>query len=100
GSLAAPTADVDATWLPQPGSRVRLGAKGQPLTWSGSARVQAEALPLELLGSLAPGLSGTVDGTAELSGSRRGYRTRVQAATAALAYPPSLERLETGTVKA
>jgi outer membrane protein assembly factor BamA len=100
GSLAAPVAEVDATWLPQPGSRVRLEAKGQPRTWSGSARVQAEALPLELLGAFTPGLTGTVNGTAELSGNRRGYRTRVDATTAALAFPPNLERLESGTVKA
>jgi len=98
GSLAAPAADVDATWLPQEGALVHLTAKGQPRTLAGSATVRTEALPLELLAAFAPGLAGTVTGTAELAGSPRGYRTKVNAATAALAFPPSLRRLESATV--
>jgi len=98
GPLTTPEAVVDATWLPRTGSLVNLQAKGRPIGWSGSAKVRMEALPLEILGALAPGLAGTVTGTAELSGSPTGYRTRVDAATAALALPPSLQRLESGKV--
>jgi outer membrane protein assembly factor BamA len=98
GSLAAPAADVDATWHPQEGALVRLQAKGQPRTMTGSATVQAETLPLELLAAFAPGLAGTVTGTVELAGSPRGYHTQVKAATAALSFPPNLQRLESGTV--
>ncbi|HEV7509943.1 MAG TPA: translocation/assembly module TamB domain-containing protein [Thermoanaerobaculia bacterium] len=98
GSLAAPAAGVDATWLPQPGALVHLQAKGQPRTMAGSAAVRTETLPLELLAAFAPGLAGTVTGTAELAGSPRGYRTKVSLATASLALPPSLQRLESGTV--
>jgi translocation and assembly module TamA len=100
GSVAAPDATVDAAWLPRAGSSVRIEAKGRPRTWSGTAKVRTEALPLEMLGALAPGLAGTVTGTAELSGSPSGYRTRVEAAAADLALPPSLQRLESGTVTA
>jgi outer membrane protein assembly factor BamA len=98
GSLAAPTAGVDATWLPQEGALVRLQAKGQPRTMTGSATVRTETLPLELLAAFAPGLAGTVTGSAELAGSPRGYRTKVNAAMAALSFPPSLQRLENGTL--
>ncbi|HEX6903825.1 MAG TPA: translocation/assembly module TamB domain-containing protein [Thermoanaerobaculia bacterium] len=100
GTLEAPDAGAEATWIPRPGSRVRLEAKGKPLTWTGNAKVQAEALPLEMLGAFAPGLAGTFTGTADLSGSRKGYRTRVEAATAALAYPPVLEGVESANVTA
>lgn len=100
GSLAAPDAVVNATWLPQAGSLVRVEAKGKALAWSGSAKVRTEALPLSLLAAFAPGLSGTVTGTADVSGSPRAYRTRVEAATADLSYPPALQGLATGTVRA
>ena len=97
GALSAPAAEVDATWLPQAGASVHLQAKGQPRTMAGSATVRAETLPLELLAAFAPGLAGTVTGTVELAGSPRGYHTKVNAATAALSFPPSLQRLESGT---
>jgi translocation and assembly module TamA len=100
GTLESPDASAEATWIPGPGSRVRLEAKGKPRTWAGNAKVQAEALPLEMLGAFAPGLSGTLTGTADLSGSRRGYRIRVEAATAALAYPPVVEGVESANVTA
>ncbi|HSS75724.1 MAG TPA: translocation/assembly module TamB domain-containing protein, partial [Thermoanaerobaculia bacterium] len=98
GSLATPAADVDATWLPQVGASVHLQAKGQPRTLSGSATVRAESFPLELLATYTPGLAGIATGTVELAGSPRGYRTQVKAATAALSFPPNLQRLESGTV--
>ncbi len=102
GNLASPDARVDATWLPRAGSLVSVEARGNPRTWSGSAKARMEALPLELLGQMAPGLAGTVTGTAELAGSSRarGYRTHVEAVTAGLALPPSLQSLESGTVTA
>ena len=53
-----------------------------------------------MLGAFAPGLAGTVTGTADLSGSRKGYRTRVEAATASLSYPPALQSLEGANVAA
>ncbi len=98
GSLAAPSGSVDATWRPQEGASVHLTAKGQPRTLTGSATMQTEALPLSLLADFAPGLEGTVTGTAELDGSPGGYRTKVNAATAALSLPPSLQRLGSGTL--
>src|SRR6185295_15550158 len=100
GSLTAPDAVLDATWLPQAGSLVRVEAKGKPRTWSGSAKVRMETLPLSMLATLAPGLAGTVTGTADLSGSPHGYRTRIEAVTAAVAYPPQLQQLENGTISA
>ncbi len=100
GPLTAPDAVVDATWLPQPNSLVRIQAKGRPVTWSGSAKVRTENLPLEMLATLAPGLAGTVTGTADLSGSPRGYRARIEAVTTAVSYPPQLQRLENGTIAA
>ena len=100
GSLTAPDVVVNATWLPQAGSLVRVEAKGKALAWSGSAKVRTEALPLAMLGAFAPGLAGTVTGTVDVSGSPRAYRTRVEAATADLAYPPALQGLATGTVTA
>ena len=100
GPLAAPDATLNATWLPRAGSLVRIEAKGKPLTRSGSAKVRTEALQLAMLGAFAPGLAGTVTGTAEISGSPSAYRTRVEAATADLAYPPALQGLATGTVTA
>ncbi|HEV8580436.1 MAG TPA: translocation/assembly module TamB domain-containing protein [Thermoanaerobaculia bacterium] len=96
GSLASPDAQLDATWLPQPGSLVRVEAKGRPRTWSGSAKVRTETLPLDLLGSMAPGLAGSVSGTAEISGSPRGYRAQMEAVTTEVAFPPNLRRLESG----
>lgn len=100
GLLTAPDAALDAMWLPQAGSLVRVEAKGKPSTWSGSAKVRMEALPLSMLGAVAPGLIGTVTGTADLSGSPRGYRTRIEAVTAAVSYPPQLQRLENATIAA
>ncbi len=100
GSLTAPDAVVNATWLPQTGSLVRVEAKGKALAWTGSAKVRTEALPLSMLSAFAPGLAGTVTGTVDLSGSPRAYRTRLEAATADLSYPPALQRLATGTVTA
>lgn len=100
GSLTAPDAVVNATWLPQTGSLVRVEAKGKALAWTGSAKVRTEALPLSMLSAFAPGLAGTVTGTVDVSGSPRAYRTRVEAATADLAYPPTLQELATGTVTA
>lgn len=100
GSLTAPDAVVEATWLPQPGSLVRVEAKGKALAWTGSAKVRTEALPLAMLSTYAPGLSGTVTSTVDVSGSPKAYRTRVEAATADLAYPPALQTLAAGTVTA
>src|SRR5215203_810799 len=100
GTLAAPNATVNATWLPQAGSLVRVEAKGNPLTRTGSAKVRTEALPLAMLGAFAPGLAGSVTGMVDLSGSPRAYRARVEAATAGLSYPPALQGLETGRVTA
>lgn len=100
GTLEAPDAGAEATWIPRPGSRVRLEAKGKPLTWAGNAKVQAESLPLEMLGTFAPGLAGTLTGTADLSGSKKGYRTRIEAATASVSFPPTLQSLESGNVTA
>ncbi|HEX4963396.1 MAG TPA: translocation/assembly module TamB domain-containing protein [Thermoanaerobaculia bacterium] len=100
GDLASPTATMDATWVPREGSLVNLKGQGKPRTWTGSATVRMEALPLELAAAFAPGLSGTVTGTAELAGSPKGYRTKVTAETASLAFPPSLETLASGTVGA
>ncbi|MFL6193057.1 MAG: translocation/assembly module TamB domain-containing protein [Thermoanaerobaculia bacterium] len=100
GTLVAPDAVVDATWLPRAGSRVRVEAKGKPLAWSGSATVDAEAVPLEMFQAFAPGLAGNVTGTVALAGTPRGYRTRVETAATGLAYPPALEGLESGTARA
>ncbi len=100
GPLTTPEAVIDATWLPRAGSRVQVAAKGRPDTWSGSAKVETENLPLEMLGAMAPGLAGSVTGTAELSGSPRGYLVRLATTTAAVAFPPQLQRLESATVSA
>jgi len=100
GRLDAPQAKLDASWVPEPGSRVAVKAEGQPLAQSGKANVQLENLSLGVLGGLAPGLSGIASGTADLSGGPRGYQTRVNATVAGVGYPPSLERLETATVAA
>lgn len=100
GSLTAPDTVVEATWLPQTGSLVRVEARGKALAWTGSAKVRTEGLPLAMLGAYAPGLAGSVTGTVDVSGSPKAYRTRVEAATADLAYPPALQTLATGTVTA
>ena len=91
GDLASPLAKVDATWLPEPGSRVKVKADGRPLTKTGSARAEIENLRLE---------QGTVSGTVELSGSPSSYRTRVDAEVAQAAFPPYLESLERSTIDA
>ncbi len=103
GPLASPLTSLDATWLPQAGSRSTRESQGAAADVErlgegrdgGSSSADARRV---LPG--VPGLTGTVTGTAEVSGTRRGYRTRVEARTAALAFPPSLEKLESGTVKA
>lgn len=100
GPLDSPRAKAAATWLPRAGSLVRIDAEGLPRTWTGTAKVRTEALPLEMASAFAPGLSGTLTATVDLSGSPRGYKTRVEAQPAGLAYPPALERLESGTVTA
>ena len=85
GKLDSPLAKVDATWLPEPGSRVKLQAEGRPITKTGSARAEIENLRLE---------QGVVSGTVSLSGSPRSYRTRVDGEVAQAAFPPYLESLE------
>ena len=42
GSLTSPLAKVDASWVPEPGARVKLRADGRVGTWTGSARVEVE----------------------------------------------------------
>lgn len=84
GELDNPLLKVDATWLPEPGSRVKVNAEGRPVTKTGSARAEIENLRLE---------QGTVSGTVQLSGSPRSYRTSVDAEVSAATYPPYLERL-------
>lgn len=99
GRLDAPRGELTADWRPRVGSRVRVEAKGDPLARSGSARVGMERLPLGLFEAWAAGLSGTVTGTAEISGAPRAYRTRLAADVAEAAYPPQLQRLETARVE-
>lgn len=95
GSLASPLTKVDATWVPEPGSRVHLKADGRPATWVGSARVELENVALALAGQ-----QGRVSGTAELSGSPRSYRTKVDASLTQAAYPPYLDSLDQAHVTA
>lgn len=99
GRLDAPRGELTADWRPREGSRVRVEAKGDPLARSGSARVGMERVPLGLFEAWAAGLSGSVTGTAEISGEPRAYRTRIGADVVDAAYPPQLERLETARVE-
>jgi outer membrane protein assembly factor BamA len=99
GRLDAPRGELTADWRPRGDSRVRVEAKGDPLARSGSARVGMERLPLGLFEAWAAGLSGTVTGTAEISGTPPAYRTRIGADVAEAAYPPQLQRLETARVE-
>ncbi|HEX3128458.1 MAG TPA: translocation/assembly module TamB domain-containing protein [Thermoanaerobaculia bacterium] len=95
GSLASPLAKVDATWLPEPGSRVHLKADGRLATWTGSAKAELENVPLALAGQ-----QGFVSGTVDLSGSPRSYRTRADANILHAAYPPYLDSLDQAHVTA
>ncbi|HKV12086.1 MAG TPA: hypothetical protein VJ725_28330, partial [Thermoanaerobaculia bacterium] len=99
GRLDSPRGELTADWRPRGDSRVRIEAKGDPLARSGSAQVGMERLPLGLFEAWMTGLSGTVTGTAEISGAPRAYRTRIGADVAEVAYPSQLERLETARVE-
>jgi outer membrane protein assembly factor BamA len=104
GRLGSPRAALKADWVPEPGARVHVDAQGLPLAGSGSADVRIENLTLGVLGGVlgpaAQGASGTVSGTARLDGSKRSLRTRVDATATALAFPPSLQGLESAIVTA
>ncbi|MES1243185.1 MAG: translocation/assembly module TamB domain-containing protein [Acidobacteriota bacterium] len=113
GTLTSPLAKVDATWLPEPGSRVHLKADGRPATWTGSAKAELENLSLALLKSpplpgrgtreereRGPGGEGRLSGVLEISGSPRSYRTKLNADVVQAAHPPYLESLDRAHVKA
>jgi outer membrane protein assembly factor BamA len=113
GSLASPLTRVDATWLPEPGSRVHLKAEGRPATKAGSARVEMANLSLGLLKSpplpgrgtredreRGPGGEGRLSGTIDLAGSPRSYHTKVDAEVVQAAWPPYLGSLERARVTA
>ncbi|HET9225907.1 MAG TPA: translocation/assembly module TamB domain-containing protein, partial [Thermoanaerobaculia bacterium] len=89
GELTSPLAKVDANWLPEPGSRVKLQAEGRPIAKTGSARAEIENLRLE---------QGVISGTVSLSGSPRSYRTRVDGEVAQASLTPYLESLERSTI--
>lgn len=99
GPLLGPQVVVEASWVPRPGSAVHLEARGRPRGWSGTAKARLESVPLELLGSLAPGLAGSGSGTVELSGAQPTYRAHFDLATSALSLPPYVERVEEGTLR-
>ncbi len=90
GPLVAPRVRADATWLPRTGARLRVSARGWPRSLTGEAKVRAEAMPLALLGSLVPGVAGTLTGSAELSGGPRGFRAHAEAAAGGLMVPLAL----------
>jgi len=113
GMLTSPLASVDATWVPEPGARVKVRAEGRVATWTGSARVEMENWsphpPAPSPGpspDLRPGPSspgegetyGRISGVISLSGSPRSYRTTVNAEVAQATYAPYLERLERGRI--
>lgn len=95
GALDSPLAKVDATWLPEPGARVKVQAEGRPATWAGSLKAEIESLSLGLAGS-----QGLLSGTFALSGSPRSYRTRADAEIVRASHPPYLESLERGRILA
>jgi outer membrane protein assembly factor BamA len=113
GSLASPLTRVDATWLPEPGSRVHLKAEGRPATWTGSAKAEVENLSMGLLKSpplpgrgtredreRGPGGEGRLSGTFDIAGSPRSYRTKLDANLTHAAYPPYLDNLDQAHVTA
>ncbi len=113
GPLASPLAKVDATWLPEPGSRVHLKAEGRPTTRTGSAKAEVENLSMALLKSpplpgrgtredreRGPGGEGRLSGVLTIAGSPRSYRTKVNADVVQAAYPPYLDSLERARVTA
>lgn len=90
GSLTSPLAKVDATWLPEPGSRVHLKADGRLATWTGTAKGELENVDMAMAGPV----SGRVSGAFDVSGSPRAYRTELDANVAQAAYPPYLDSLD------
>ena len=54
GALTSPLAKVDASWVPEPGARVKVRAEGRVGTWTGAARVEIAELPLALAGGPHP----------------------------------------------
>jgi outer membrane protein assembly factor BamA len=96
GSLASPLTRVDATWLPEPGSRVHLKAEGRPATWTGSAKAEVENVAMAMAGPL----SGRISGIFDISGSPRSYRTKADADVLQAAWPPYLDSLERARVTA
>ncbi len=55
GALAAPHAQLAATWVPEAGSRLGVQAEAQLPDGSGSAQIEVQALPIALLESFAAG---------------------------------------------
>ena len=115
GVLTSPSAKVDALWVPEPGSRVKVRAEGRVATWTGSVRAEMENWsphpPAPSPGpspGLRPGPSspgegetyGRITGVISLSGSPRSYRTTVDAEVTQAAYRPYLESLERGRIVA
>jgi outer membrane protein assembly factor BamA len=98
GDLSSPLAKVDATWVPEPGSRVHLKAEGRTATWTGSAKAEVENLSMGL--SPLAGPAGHLSGTFDIAGSPRSYRTKVDADVVQAAYPPYLDSLERARVTA
>ena len=86
GPLTTPDATLDATWNPDPASRVHLRAKGRPTTWTGNAEAELSNLSMSLL---SPPAEGLLSGHLALSGSPQGYRMQaeIQATAVALAPP-------------
>ncbi len=112
GALTSPLAKVDASWVPEPGARVKVRAEGRVGTWTGSARAEMENLALTGRphpptpspgppSTPAPGEGetyGRISGVISLSGSPRSYRTSVDAEITQGAFPPYLESLERGRI--
>lgn len=94
GALDSPRAKVDAIWLPQAGSRVKVHAEGRPATLAGSMKAEIENFSLGLIGS-----QGILSGVIDLSGSPRSYRTRADAEIIQASYPPYLESLDRGRAR-
>lgn len=88
GAFASPTADLTASWEPEPGARVDVKGRARIPAAEGTARVEIASLPLGSFasGDLA-GLDGTVSGTADLAGSLRSARTRLDLTADRLAVP-------------
>ncbi|MBI4915253.1 MAG: translocation/assembly module TamB domain-containing protein [Acidobacteria bacterium] len=92
GPLDRPVATARAAWRPEAGARVTVEARGEPLTRRGEATVTFESLRL---GTLRPGLAGTVSGTATAAGSPKAWRAEATVDGTNLVAAPDLPAIDT-----